>query len=157
MRRRVALSVAVCAIVAAAWLLRRRQESTALAREALAYAPALAVPRERPRFLPTPGQLQAAPEGPEPKALPSELDRALGPPRWQPRPAEEWQGMRVNLNVTPPCERPDGCGMALACKGNRCGPCEFDAECATGESCVLDHCLKTSNVECHHRADCGAD
>jgi hypothetical protein len=27
----------------------------------------------------------------------------FGPPRWAPRNAEEWQGMLVNLNITPPC------------------------------------------------------
>ena len=92
-----------------------------------------------------------APKAPRPQ---SEVERALGPPRWHPRPDKEWQGMLVNLNVQPPCDAPGLCGSALACKNGRCAPCEFDAECAPGESCVLDHCLLSANVRCRHTAEC---
>ncbi len=33
-------------------------------------------------------------------------------------------------------------------------PCEADGECASGESCVLDHCLESQLVGCHRAGDC---
>jgi hypothetical protein len=45
--------------------------------------------------------------------------------------------------------------MARACKAGRCTPCEADSDCAPAEGCVLDHCVKSVNVGCHRRADCG--
>ena len=151
MRRHLILIVAVGALaIATLWLVMRKQPAT-VQRASIAYAP-----RERPMTpvapAPVVGETTAeAPKAPQPQ---SEVERALGPPRWHPRPDKEWQGMLVNLNVQPPCDAPGLCGSALACKNGRCGPCEFDAECAPGESCVLDHCLLSANVRCRHTAEC---
>jgi hypothetical protein len=137
-------------VVAAIWFaLHRRQ--TSVPRATIAYVPDRVTgedPGRWPAMAPTPAP------APETARAPSGLDRALGPPKWHARPDGEWQGMLVNLNVQPPCDGPGLCGMARACKNGRCGPCEFDAECAPGESCVLDHCVLSANVRCRRRADC---
>jgi hypothetical protein len=72
-----------------------------------------------------------------------------------PRPAHEWQGMRVDLSQRQYCEASSYCGFALACLGDQqCGPCQRDDQCAAGEACVLDHCVVAANVGCRTRADC---
>lgn len=151
MRRPVFLIVAIGSLVAATlWLVMKRRHP-AIERTSLAYVPEERAVRERSS---APVAVERAAEEPKAPRQPTERERALGPPRWQPRPKGDWQGMLVNLNVQPPCDGPALCGMALACKNGRCGPCEFDAECGPGESCVLDHCLRSANVSCHHTADC---
>jgi hypothetical protein len=80
-----------------------------------------------------------------------------GEPDYYPRPAEEWQGMLVDLSVMPPCESSAGCGLARACVEGTCGPCVADSECAAGEGCVLDHCVRTELIECRRAAECAAD
>jgi hypothetical protein len=77
------------------------------------------------------------------------------PPRWKERTAGEWQGMLVDLNATPYCEESSLCGLARSCKNNTCTFCERDSECASGEFCVMDHCLLSSLVECRKKSDCG--
>jgi hypothetical protein len=73
-----------------------------------------------------------------------------------PRPAHEWQGMRVDLSQRQYCEASSYCGFALACLDDqRCGPCQRDDQCAAGEVCVLDHCVKAANAGCRTRAECG--
>jgi hypothetical protein len=62
--------------------------------------------------------------------------------------------MLVNISVKPPCEMSSACGLALACVDNFCGPCTADAQCAQGEGCVLDHCVRQELIGCRHRADC---
>lgn len=75
-----------------------------------------------------------------------------------PRPPEEWQGMLVSAENRQYCEASSYCGFALAClEDNACGACTADAQCATGEACVLDHCIRAANVGCRSRADCGAE
>jgi hypothetical protein len=74
--------------------------------------------------------------------------------RFHPRDPEEWQGMPVDLNMSPECDTSSRCGLALACISGHCGPCASDADCAIGEECVLDHCLLRKNVSCRHRRDC---
>jgi hypothetical protein len=81
----------------------------------------------------------------------------LAAPVYHPRPAEEWQGMLVDLSLQPGCDRPDGCGLAMACIAGRCGPCRIDGECAAGESCVLDHCVPGAGVGCRSVSDCAED
>jgi hypothetical protein len=57
-----------------------------------------------------------------------------------PRPAHEWQGMRVDLSQRQYCEASSYCGLALAClEDRRCGACQRDDQCAGGEVCVLDY------------------
>ena len=72
------------------------------------------------------------------------------------RPEGEWQGIPV-CGPYPPCERADGCGLALACLDGTCGACTSDAQCAAGEGCALDHCIPAANVECRTRSECGGD
>lgn len=90
---------------------------------------------------------------PEPRRFPIAA-ALLAPPRWQPRPAHEWQGMLVNLNLAAPCESTSVCGLAQACKTGRCLPCENDTECDTGEACVLDHCIPDEHVGCRTSREC---
>lgn len=152
MRRSVIVIVAIASLIAAVLWFTLRNRPAAVPRATIAYAP------DRVIRVPLGRSLEEAPTPPstrETARAPSELDRALGPPRWHPRPDGEWQGMLVNLNVQPPCDGPGLCGLARACKNGRCGPCEFDAECAPGESCVLDHCVRSVNVGCRRRAECG--
>jgi hypothetical protein len=72
-----------------------------------------------------------------------------------PRPAHEWQGMRVDLSQRQYCEASSYCGLALACLDDRqCGPCQRDDQCAGGEVCVLDHCVVAAHAGCRSRAEC---
>lgn len=147
----LAISVLVLAVIGTIAYRRRARESEIISRSEIAYAPPETQPAKawtRPEP-PTHADAQAVVRAPS-----TDLDRALGPPKWQVRPAGEWDGMLVNLNVTPPCESPSGCGMARACKGGKCQPCVYDVECAPGETCVLDHCVKTENVSCRRRTEC---
>ncbi|UQA56926.1 hypothetical protein [Polyangium aurulentum] len=73
--------------------------------------------------------------------------------RPRPRPATEWQGMKVDDAETWPCG--ERCSMARACIGGLCVPCREDAQCEAGEVCVLDHCVVEERVECRRAADCG--
>lgn len=155
-RNRVIVVAAFVAMLAIAglWFGFGRREPAAIARETLAYSPP-------PLGEVAPARALTKATNPEPAApatapAETEVDRALGPPRWHARPEGEWDGMLVNLNVTPPCESPAGCGMARACKNGKCMPCEVDVDCASGESCVLDHCVKSANVSCRRRADCAS-
>ena len=73
-----------------------------------------------------------------------------------PRDPDEWQGALVPNSPKDmgQCLSSAGCGLALACKGNLCGACVLDRDCAPGERCVLDHCLVESNATCGVRRDC---
>ena len=82
------------------------------------------------------------------------VDPLSGPPMYHPRPADEWQGMRVDLSIQALCSGADSCGLAMACNGQKCGPCSNDGDCAAGEACVLDHCLRAEQVTFRGRADC---
>ncbi len=73
------------------------------------------------------------------------------------RDANEWQGMRVDLSRQAFCQSSSGCGLAMACKDGVCGPCAEDDDCAIGEGCVLEHCLRRSSISCRNRRGCGAD
>ena len=74
-----------------------------------------------------------------------------------PRPAHEWQGMRVDLSQRQYCEASSYCGLALACLGDRrCGACQRDDQCAGGEVCVLDHCVVAAHAGCRTSAECVA-
>lgn len=81
----------------------------------------------------------------------------FGPPRWAPRPPEEWQGMLVNLNITPPCNSSADCGLARACLEGVCMPCDADADCGAGEACALQHCIHQELIECRRAAECDPD
>jgi hypothetical protein len=98
----------------------------------------------------------AAASGPAASPRDSTPPRLL-PPRFAARPDGEWKGMLVNLNAAPPCETSAGCGLARACKDSRCVACSSDMDCATGEACVLDHCVRSEQVSCRERQDCGPD
>jgi hypothetical protein len=94
-------------------------------------------------------------------AAPAEAPRAAPSPtfhvpEYKPRDPSEWQGMLVDTGLQAPCAAPDGCGLAMACHQGRCGPCTSDAECAAGESCSLDHCVRSDLAGCRARRDCAA-
>jgi len=76
---------------------------------------------------------------------------------YHPRDSAEWQGMRIDLRFQPACENSDSCGLAKACVNGRCGPCRVDRDCAKGESCVWDHCLRDGNIECRSTRDCSGN
>ena len=84
-------------------------------------------------------------------AVPPPLDAVARSPV---RAAEEWQGMQIDPDEQPMCEASERCGLATACLTGRCGACRVDAECASGESCVLEHCVLAARVACRGRADC---
>ena len=71
-----------------------------------------------------------------------------------PRDPGEWQGMRVDRSRQAFCQTKDGCGLAMACIAGQCGACTADADCAEGEACVLQHCLRAELVSCATRHDC---
>jgi hypothetical protein len=100
-RRQVAfLAIAGSLLALAVWLRLQRGHAGVITREAIAYedgSPAQAALRQD-----SPGAAHVVLATPETPRVESELDRALGPPRWKPRPEGEWDGMLVNLNVTPP-------------------------------------------------------
>jgi hypothetical protein len=74
-----------------------------------------------------------------------------------PRAADEWQGMLVDLTQRQYCEASSYCGFALAClDDSACGPCRRDDQCAGGEVCALDHCVRSELADCRRRADCAA-
>jgi hypothetical protein len=70
------------------------------------------------------------------------------------RPEGEWDGMLVDLAVQPPCVDGGHCGLARACIADVCTACERDLDCDRGEACVLDHCLRQTQVRCHSSQDC---
>jgi hypothetical protein len=70
------------------------------------------------------------------------------------RAPEEWQGMQIDPDEQPMCEASERCGLATACVIGRCGACRVDADCATGEACVLEHCVPAARVACRGRANC---
>jgi hypothetical protein len=78
--------------------------------------------------------------------------------QYHPRPPDEWQGMLVDMSQRQYCEASSFCGFALAClDDNACGPCQRDDQCASGEVCVLDHCVLAKNAGCRSRQDCAGD
>jgi len=74
-------------------------------------------------------------------------------PVYHPRDPNEWDGMPVLLDG-PPCEQTEYCGLALACIDQKCSACTADSDCAPGEGCVVEHCLKTELIGCHSYRDC---
>jgi hypothetical protein len=74
-------------------------------------------------------------------------------PVYHPRDPNEWDGMPVLLDG-PPCEQSAWCGLALACIDEKCGACTSDQDCAPGEGCVVEHCLKTELIGCRSYRDC---
>lgn len=73
------------------------------------------------------------------------------------RAAEEWQGMKLDDAVAFQCGTTEHCGLARACIDGLCVGCAADAECLSGEACVLEHCVPQANVECTSRRECGVD
>lgn len=78
------------------------------------------------------------------------------PAKLYPRAETEWQGMRVDTSMQAICEGKNSCGLAMACINNQCGPCSVNAQCGSGEVCVLDHCVLDQNTACRSAADCKA-
>ncbi len=104
------------------------------------------VGRQAPR-LPTPvmGGARRGPAG------------ELPAPAYHARDPDEWQGMLVNVAMQAECTTSAGCGLAMACIDQRCGPCTADSQCADGEECVLDHCVAAPQVACRTRRDCAGE
>jgi len=73
---------------------------------------------------------------------------------YAPRDPLEWQGMLVDLSMQASCESSAQCGLAMSCQHGRCGPCVSDGDCAVGEGCVLDHCLRLGSIACRSFRDC---
>lgn len=158
--RLVWAALALTALSSLGFLLLRHQQPAPISRASLALpgaakrqSSAADAPR---RDVAGPANDELPQAGPTVAAAAAKQD-PFGPPRYAPRPAEEWQGMLINLNIAPPCNSSAGCGLARACLGNRCMPCERDEHCANGEACVLQHCIAADLVECRHTAECGAD
>lgn len=93
---------------------------------------------------------------PEDQAAPEQGVHPFPAQRFHARPAEEWQGMRVDLSMMPACQTTAQCGLAMACQDGRCGPCSADADCGKGEACVLDHCVEAERVSCRTHRDCAS-
>jgi hypothetical protein len=74
-------------------------------------------------------------------------------PEYHPRDPNEWDGMPVSLEG-PYCEESASCGLALACVDQMCGACTADQDCAPGEGCVVQHCLRTELIGCRSYRDC---
>ena len=147
---RVALTLGSIAVIGA-WLLGGETPEPA---EQVAPPP----PRPRP-WTPSAAPTAAAPA---PKAAPvlaaavfeDEREVALGRPVYHPRDPEEWQGMRVDLSLTPLCEDSEHCGLARACLDGRCVACTTDSDCGGEEACVLEHCVQATRMGCRSRRDC---
>jgi hypothetical protein len=103
------------------------------------------LPGAAPASSPTPAQASS---------VASPADPLNAPPRWRARPPGEWQGMLVDMNASPFCESTSACGLAQSCRSGKCVACEADTDCAEGEQCVLDHCLKKTLVGCRSRSEC---
>jgi hypothetical protein len=115
--------------------------------------------QEPPRFVRTQGLTEYPAQGPMegPVGIPA-LDLYEGHrPRYHQRNPDEWQGMRIDLELMPPCETSSQCGLARACVNGLCGPCSRSDECAQGEVCVLDHCVVSALAECRSKSNCASD
>lgn len=115
-------------------------------------------PTRAETYVPAPSTPPKAPAVPAPEVQ-ARLAGALPPSQFHPRDPGEWQGMKVDLTLQPPCMESAHCGQAMACNRvtNRCGPCSLDSDCGSTEACVLDHCLPADKVTCRSRLDCADD
>lgn len=139
-RRAIACAVVLLGAAAVSfWTVSRPLVSEAPL-EAIELEPKRSVP-----FVSSPLEAEVAP--PAARAAPKA-------PVYYERDPKEWQGMRVEREGQPPCSAADGCGLALACIEGRCAACRRDAECAKGEVCALDHCVRSERAECRSRSDC---
>jgi hypothetical protein len=142
------LSLLVLAAGAAVGLLGRRQGAPPSARPDA--PPAAARPAS-----PVAERLATAPE--PARAAGEAGPGVLAPPVYHPRDPQEWQGMHVDTSLQAACDTSTRCGLGMACRDGRCGPCARDAECGAGEKCVLDHCVPTDRVTCRSRRECGGE
>lgn len=78
---------------------------------------------------------------------------SLAVPVTSSRGADEWQGMAID-DAAPACDTSERCGLATACIEGRCGGCTVDRDCASGEACVLDHCVRSELVACRSHTEC---
>jgi hypothetical protein len=156
--RRISWAVAAALAGVAIFLFWRSTQSVpkSAARAPLARSE-LAARVERPPLL----ERVAAPGAAGLPAEDSDVDRPRLPPEpmpaYKPRPPDEWQGMLVDVGTEPPCLDDAVCGLARACINSRCMACETDGDCEGGESCVLDHCVRTDRVKCKRSSDCASD
>jgi hypothetical protein len=151
-RRRGLILVLVVLAAAALWWKARSHAPTSIPRSQLGLA------ARQPRDASRPVVPRLAPSLP---SSPSEPVLASGGLRaserhWHPRDPQEWQGMLINTDASPPCESSAGCGLGRACKQGKCEACAQDNDCAMGEACVLDHCVVGALAACQGRADCAA-
>ena len=87
---------------------------------------------------------------PPPRLAPEATRQVSAPTRSQ----DQWQGMRVDADVQPPCGRSAHCGLARACIDGRCVACRRDGDCEAGEFCVLEHCVQEPATGCRTRQEC---
>lgn len=107
-------------------------------------------PAAAPAYVVAPLPSPSTATEPEPAAQPN----ALPPPEYFPRDPGEWQGLRVESSNVLYCSGVDKCNGALACVNGRCVACTSDSQCAPGEVCSMDHCLRRENMTCRSRRDC---
>jgi hypothetical protein len=156
--RLVWATLALVAVSVVGFLLLRPRQPKPIARASLELAAAV---KRAPGAARMPVEGLAEPSGAgilQPAATATVIDmkaNPFGPPRYAPRPRDEWQGMLINVNITPPCNASAECGLARACIDEKCMPCERDEHCADGEACVLQHCIAMELVECRRTAECG--
>jgi hypothetical protein len=150
--KRFVLWVVVTAVSAGAIWLGLAARETSIPRSALAMSTPTRHPI--PAFRPAASASGSPAGAPSPAMSAAQL--ATAPPRFQTRAPGEWDGMQINLNVTPPCDTSAICGLARACVGGVCSGCKRDDDCVRGENCVLDHCVKNELIECRGTKDCTA-
>jgi hypothetical protein len=156
-RKRRSLPAVLAAVVVVAasvlWLASRPRPPSSMPRAALSLEAAQR--REPPRRLaPSPRLSPADPAvlaaaAAEPAMAPAER-------HFYPRDLQEWQGMLISTDAAPPCDASATCGLARACKAGKCVACAVDDDCATGEACVLDHCVVRELATCRSRSDCAS-
>lgn len=158
-RRLLWVAVAVTAVSVLGFLLLKARQPKPIARASLALETA-AKPASTAAGIAVQSRTRRGdsgiPQSVATEAVKDEKKDPFGPPHYAPRPADEWQGMLINLNITPPCNSSAECGLARACINSKCMPCERDEQCANDEACVLQHCISVDRVECRHTAECGA-
>jgi hypothetical protein len=147
-RRRAAWTAVLLAlVVGCAWIVARGQAR-----------PAAPLPRSAIRWTAPQATVQSQPgeRPPAPAAVPPPPSAVTPEPAASSTRGGEWEGMPIDRSSAPYCEASERCGLARACVESVCTACGADRDCATGEACVLEHCVLTRLAECRSRADCPA-
>jgi hypothetical protein len=156
-RKRRAPSVALAAVVAVAasvlWLASRPRPPSSIPRQALSLE---SVQRREPSSRHAPPPRLSPADQPVLAAAAAVPAMAAAERHFHFRDPQEWQGMLISTDAAPPCEASATCGLARACKVGKCVACAADDDCASGEACVLDHCVVRKLATCRSRGDCAS-